>query len=92
MVQAKERADREARRATESTRISDFFMIVSDMIRGTSVLVKSYLPTNVPLFSILYGMYTHSLMSVDSSLVDARVPLHPQRGDGGGGLSPNFFL
>lgn len=61
MVQAKERADREARRATESTRISDFFMIVSDMIRGTSVLVKSYLPANVPLFSILYGMYTHSL-------------------------------
>ena len=40
-------------------------MIVSDMIRGTSVLVKSYLPANVPLFSILYGMYTHSLMSVD---------------------------
>lgn len=39
-------------------------MVISDMKRGTSVLVKSFLPANVPLFSILYGMYTHSLMNL----------------------------
>ena len=56
MVQAKERADREARRATESARISDFFMVISDIKRGTSILVKSYLPANVPhLWQMVLG-------------------------------------